>query len=201
VELGRYDETFLYSPRGGVAPFANISTTTLPAAWNIEGFEYFSVWLNNNFTSRGGAQKLVTNEADREMKDPRIRPFTVAEVKHVRDFFALGEECSKAQAIRDVSFSFACRIFCDSSALSHLGPVEGVREWHGRQDQKRSGKIFCFPRSQKAKSTSRMVEGLALAAEQLNKSRCLSVGHITSYEKRARNLHVVVASIYIPSVQ
>ncbi|KAJ7284956.1 hypothetical protein C8J57DRAFT_1289983 [Mycena rebaudengoi] len=101
VELGRYDETFLYSPRGGVAPFANISTTTLPAAWNIEGFEYFSVWLNNNFTSRGGAQKLATNEADREMKDPRIRPFTVAEVKHVRDFFALGEECSKAQAIRD----------------------------------------------------------------------------------------------------
>ncbi|KAJ6619715.1 hypothetical protein B0H10DRAFT_2024587 [Mycena sp. CBHHK59/15] len=99
-EVGRIDDYFHYTSRGGVASFANVSSVTISPPINFDP-EQLGDWLDG-FMRYPTAQKLVAaNSGDSEMEDPRIRPFTEKEVKQVRHYFTLGQERSKAYNLLD----------------------------------------------------------------------------------------------------
>ncbi|KAJ7494701.1 hypothetical protein B0H11DRAFT_2003050 [Mycena galericulata] len=97
--MGPAETNFLYL-RGKATPFHNLSTITTPPTWDISNIQGYMNWLES-FMTADGLKQLVTT-GDVGMDDPRIRPFTVKELKGARKFLALGQERSKAYDLLEV---------------------------------------------------------------------------------------------------
>lgn len=93
AELEASEEDFLYD-RGERTPFHNLSSITVPPAWDINYLHGYTSWLDTFMTAEG-LKQLVTADAVEMDHDPRIRPFTVKELQAVRTYFTLGQVCFK----------------------------------------------------------------------------------------------------------